>query len=34
VLSAAQLIKNKRTVARAQDIADVEWLESLAKKRP
>jgi len=31
VLSAAHLIKNKRSVGRTQDKADVEWLE---KKRP
>jgi hypothetical protein len=31
VLSAKHLIKNKRTVGRAQDIADVEWLEKLRK---
>jgi hypothetical protein len=33
VLSAAHLIKNKRTVGRAQDVADVEWLEKLGKNR-
>ncbi|MBY0269744.1 MAG: hypothetical protein K2X06_07755 [Burkholderiales bacterium] len=27
VLSQAHLIKNKRTVGRAQDLADIEWLE-------
>lgn len=27
VLSAADLIKNKRAVARPQDLADVDWLE-------
>lgn len=27
VLSARHLVKNKRTVGRAQDLADVEWLE-------
>jgi hypothetical protein len=27
VLSVAHLIRNKRTVGRAQDIADLEWLE-------
>jgi len=32
VLSAKHLIKNKRTVGRAQDLADVEWLEKLGKK--
>lgn len=31
VLSARHLIKNKRMVGRAQDIADVEWLEKLRK---
>ncbi len=31
VLSARHLIKNKRTVGRAQDIADVEWLERSGK---
>jgi hypothetical protein len=31
VLSAKHLIKNKRTVARAQDLADVEWLEKHGK---
>ena len=30
VLSAAHLIRNKRAVGRAQDLADLEWLE----KRP
>ncbi len=32
VLSAKHLIKNKRTVGRTQDLADVEWLEKLRKK--
>jgi hypothetical protein len=32
VLSAKLLIRNKRAVGRAQDIADVEWLEKHAKK--
>ena len=27
VLSAAHLIRNKRAVGRAQDLADLEWLE-------
>lgn len=31
VLSARHLVKNKRTVARAQDLADVEWLEKHGK---
>jgi hypothetical protein len=31
VLSARHLIRNKRTVGRAQDLADVEWLEKNAK---
>jgi hypothetical protein len=31
VLSARHLIKNKRTVGRAQDLADVEWLEKPRK---
>jgi len=31
VLSAKDLITNKRTVGRAQDLADVEWLEKAAK---
>ena len=32
VLSAQHLIRNKRAVGRAQDVADVEWLEKSAKK--
>ena len=32
VLSANQLIRNKRTVGRTQDLADVEWLEKMGKK--
>jgi hypothetical protein len=32
VLSAAQLITNKRSVGRPQDMADVDWLERNAKK--
>ena len=32
VLSARQLIANKRAVGRAQDMADVEWLERNAKQ--
>ena len=32
VLCAADLIRNKRSVGRTQDIADVEWLESFAKR--
>lgn len=32
VLSARNLIKNKRTVGRMQDLADVEWLEKQGKK--
>ena len=32
VLSAAHLIRNKRAVGRAQDIADLEWLERSEKK--
>ncbi|MBI3372786.1 MAG: hypothetical protein HY017_13655 [Betaproteobacteria bacterium] len=31
VLSAAHLIRNKRAVGRAQDIADLEWLERSEK---
>ena len=31
VLSAAHLIRNKRAVGRAQDIADLEWLERSGK---
>jgi hypothetical protein len=31
VLSAGHLIRNKKTVGRAQDLADVEWLERLRK---
>ena len=31
VLSARHLIENKRAVGRAQDIADVEWLETNGK---
>ena len=31
VLSAAHLIRNKRAVGRAQDIADLEWLERSKK---
>jgi hypothetical protein len=31
VLSAADLIKNKRSVARPQDLADVDWLEKAGK---
>lgn len=31
VLSTAHLIKNKRAVGRAQDIADLEWLEKHRK---
>ncbi len=33
VLSAKHLIKNKRTVGRAQDLADVEWLEKYGHTR-
>ena len=33
VLSARHLIENKRTVGRAQDLADVEWLERHGKGR-
>jgi len=33
VLSARHLIVNKRAVGRTQDVADVEWLESLGKKK-
>ena len=32
VLSAAHLIRNKRALGRAQDIADLEWLERSEKK--
>lgn len=32
VLSAKNLITNKRTVGRMQDLADVEWLEKQGKK--
>ena len=32
VLSAAQLVRNKRTVGRTQDLADVEWLEKHGKR--
>ena len=32
VLSVAHLIRNKRAVGRAQDIADVEWLEHPEKR--
>lgn len=32
VLSAVHLIRNKRAVGRAQDLADVEWLEGTGKK--
>lgn len=32
VLSAAHLIRNKRAVGRAQDIADLEWLERPEKE--
>jgi len=32
VLSVQHLIRNKRAVGRAQDLADVEWLEKSAKK--
>ena len=31
VLSARHLIENKRAVGRTQDLADVEWLESVRK---
>lgn len=31
VLSSAHLVKNKRTVGRTQDLADVEWLEKHGK---
>lgn len=34
VLSVAHLAKNKRTVGRAQDLADVEWLERHGKLDP
>ena len=33
VLSAKHLITNKRAVGRTQDIADVEWLERIGKKK-
>lgn len=32
VLSAAHLVRNKRTVGRTQDLADVEWLEKHGKR--
>ena len=32
VLSARHIIRNKRAVGRAQDLADVEWLEKSGKK--
>ena len=32
VLSAEHLIRNKRAVGRAQDLADLEWLERALKK--
>ena len=32
VLSVQHLIRNKRAVGRAQDLADVEWLERAAKR--
>jgi len=32
VLSVPHLIRNKRAVGRAQDLADVEWLEKSAKR--
>jgi hypothetical protein len=32
VLSVRHLIRNKRTVGRPQDLADVEWLEKSGKK--
>lgn len=32
VLSMEHLIRNKRAVGRAQDLADLEWLERAAKK--
>lgn len=32
VLSEVLLIRNKRAVGRAQDLADIEWLESHAKR--
>jgi hypothetical protein len=32
VLSVAHLIQNKRTVGRAQDLADAEWLEKSVKQ--
>lgn len=32
VLSLADLIRNKRAAARAQDLADLEWLERSAAK--
>lgn len=34
VLSVAHLAKNKRTVGRMQDLADVEWLERHGKLEP
>jgi len=33
VLSVADLINNKRAVARSQDLADVEWLEAFAHRK-
>jgi hypothetical protein len=33
VLSSAHLLRNKRLVGRAQDLADVEWLEKHGKPR-
>ena len=32
VLSVTHLIKNKRAVGRAQDLADLAWLEKSGKK--
>ena len=32
VLSATHLVRNKRTVGRTQDLADVEWLEKHGKR--
>lgn len=32
VLSVEHLIRNKRTVGRLPDLADLEWLESAARK--
>lgn len=34
VLSVEHLIRNKRAVGRAQDLADLEWLEAAAKRKP